>query len=248
MDKRAASSNPLVKAGQKYFSQSDEDGITLEICRRIGKLEAGIFVEFGVGDGLENGTLILLMNGWRGVWIGGEELKIAVPPASPRLKFLRNWITAENCVELMTSGLSALGSPEVDYLSVDLDGNDLYVAEALMNSGVRPSLLVVEYNSKFPPPIRWTIAYDPQHRWGGNDYHGASLQSFIDLFGASGYRLVGCNLTGSNAFFVDRKFDHAFSDVPTDPAALFHPADYNWFLGRGHATSPKTIERFLEGD
>ena len=65
-DKRAASANPLVKAGQKYFSQNDEDGITLDILRRIG-LESGTFVEFGAGDGLENNSLILLMRGWKGV-------------------------------------------------------------------------------------------------------------------------------------------------------------------------------------
>ena len=45
--------NPLTKFGTKCFSQTDEDGLTLEILRRLG-LEYGVFAEFGVGNGKEN--------------------------------------------------------------------------------------------------------------------------------------------------------------------------------------------------
>jgi hypothetical protein len=31
-------------------------------------------LEFGVGDGTENNTLVLLSIGWRGAWVGGENL------------------------------------------------------------------------------------------------------------------------------------------------------------------------------
>jgi len=48
--------NPLNRFGAKYFSQTDEDGITLEIVRRIG-IRGGTFAELGVGDGLENNAL-----------------------------------------------------------------------------------------------------------------------------------------------------------------------------------------------
>src|SRR5689334_5694165 len=65
--------NPLNRFGAKYFSQADEDGITCEIVRRLG-IKNGIFAEFGVGNGLENNTLILLANGWRGFWVGGQDL------------------------------------------------------------------------------------------------------------------------------------------------------------------------------
>src|SRR6516225_11835412 len=64
--------NPLNRFGKKCFSQSDEDGITLEILRRIGVLESGVFAEFGVGDGTENNTLILAALGWKGFWVSGE--------------------------------------------------------------------------------------------------------------------------------------------------------------------------------
>src|SRR5437016_4741195 len=63
----SATKNPLNRFGAKYFSQADEDGITLEIVRRLG-ITVGTFAELGVGNGLENNTLILLANGWRGFW------------------------------------------------------------------------------------------------------------------------------------------------------------------------------------
>ena len=243
-EKRAASLNPLVRAGQKYFSQSDEDGITLEILRRLGK-GPGVFAEFGCGNGTENNSLILLMSGWRGAWIGGEDLKVQVPAASAKLRFVKDWVTAENCAALAAKGLPEGGIAGVNFLSIDLDGNDLHITDALLRAGAKPDVLVVEYNGKFPPPIRFTIKYDPQHRWKSDDYQGASLQSYVDLLAPAGYRLVACNLTGTNAFFVRREFDAQFSDVPEDAGKLFYPADYNWFVGRGHPVAARTIEQFF---
>ena len=43
-----------LKYAMKHFSQSDEDGITLEICRRLGLGGESTFFEIGVGNGLEN--------------------------------------------------------------------------------------------------------------------------------------------------------------------------------------------------
>ncbi len=244
MEKRAASRNPLIQAGKKYYSQTDEDGITLEIMRRIG-LGTGVFVELGAGDGLENNTLILLMSGWKGVWLGSDSMRVTIPPGSARLRYSDAWLTAENCVAHIARELEALPAPGIDFLSIDLDGNDYYVAQEILKSGTRPAVIVVEYNAKFPPPIRWTIKYDPEHRWMGDDYQGASLQMFADLFAQADYRLVACNITGVNAYFVRREFDGAFADVPADTATLFQAADYNWFVSSGHPPSPKTIERFL---
>ncbi|MGD1074328.1 MAG: hypothetical protein ABSB15_29845, partial [Bryobacteraceae bacterium] len=53
----------LTRYGYKAFSESDEDGIIAEIFRRIGT-ENRVFFEFGVGDGLANNTLNLLLGGW----------------------------------------------------------------------------------------------------------------------------------------------------------------------------------------
>lgn len=49
--------------GQVY-SQNNEDGIIAEIFRRIGT-QNRTFVEFGVGDVLQNNTRLLLELGWK---------------------------------------------------------------------------------------------------------------------------------------------------------------------------------------
>lgn len=62
--------NPLNKFGKKCFSQTDEDGITIEILRRLELINNGVYAEYGVGNGTENNTLILAALGWKGFWVG----------------------------------------------------------------------------------------------------------------------------------------------------------------------------------
>jgi hypothetical protein len=120
---QSAHQNPLNKFGRKCFSQTDEDGITLEIIRRIG-IEDGIYAEFGVGNGLENNTLILGALGWTGFWVGGEDLAFDAA-ATRRLRFLKSWISCENIARLALEGIERIGGRVPDVLSLDLDGNGL---------------------------------------------------------------------------------------------------------------------------
>ena len=238
------SCNPLLQRGEKFHSQNDEDGILSAILMRL-KIDSGVFVEYGCGDGLENNTIQLLMRGWSGVWIGATDLSVRIPVSSRRLRFEREWVTLDNCVEIMQRGIQAIGASKVNLVSVDLDGNDLFFVQAILERGIEPDVFVVEYNGKFPPPIRFAIDYDPAYAWSGSDYFGASLQSFIDVFDSFEFRLVCCNVTGANAFFVARRHADLFPDVPKEAATLFMPADYNWFLRRGHPADPRSIEHFL---
>jgi hypothetical protein len=246
---RQRSPNPLAAAGAKAYSQADEDGITLEILRRIGKLEGGVYAEFGVGDGTENNSLVLAALGWRGFWVGGQDLVVRTPPESARhFRYLKAWITLDNIVALAREGLQAVQAPAPDVISLDLDGNDLYFVRALLEAGLQPALFIVEYNAKFPPPVKFTIDYDPQHQWLRDDHFGASLASFAELFAAHGYRLVCCNSgTGSNAFFVAREHAHRFADVPVELERLYVGPRYWLPKKNGHAASLRTIEKILGG-
>jgi hypothetical protein len=244
-DKAKTNGNPILLRGEKFYSQNDEDGIISEIVTRL-KLERGVFVEYGCGDGLENNTIQLLMRGWSGVWIGAQDLNIRVPATERRLAFEREWITRENCVQIMKRGLQKISAEDVNLISMDLDGNDFFFMEEILKQGFDPNLFIVEYNSKFPPPIRFSIAYDASYTWSGSDYFGASLQTFIDLFEAHRFRLVCCNVTGTNAFFVAERHLHLFPDVPREPEKLFMSPDYNWFLRKGHTPDARSIESFLE--
>lgn len=243
------SGNPLAMAGHKAFSQSDEDGITLEILRRVGLLQGGVFAEFGVGNGTENNTLVLAALGWRGFWVGGEDLAVRTPGEQARhFRYLKDWVTLDNIVALARRGLEAVQAQALDLISLDLDGNDLHFVRALLESGLRPSVFIVEYNARFPPPVEFTIDYDPAHRWLGDDYFGASLASFDKLFAAHDYRLVCCNShTGSNAFFVDGRHAAHFADVPTGAHQLFVGPRYWLPKKSGHPASLRTIEKILAG-
>jgi hypothetical protein len=39
---------------------------------------------------------------------------------------------------------------ELDYLSVDMDSHDLWVAKAILEGGYRPRVITTEYNSNYP--------------------------------------------------------------------------------------------------
>ena len=62
---------------------------------------------------------------------------------------------------------------------------------------------LVEYSAALGPDLAIRMKYDPKWRW---DYttrtFGCSLRAFEELGTEKGYRLVGCNITGTNAFFV----------------------------------------------
>ncbi|MFN8926780.1 MAG: hypothetical protein ACK5WM_14635, partial [Rhodospirillales bacterium] len=60
----------------QVHSQNNEDGILAEIFRRIGT-RSRRFVEFGVGDGRENNTRLLLDLGWSGTWVDADPKGIA---------------------------------------------------------------------------------------------------------------------------------------------------------------------------
>jgi hypothetical protein len=199
----------FVLHGRKVYSQGDEDGIIERIFGKIGE-KTRVFVEAGCGNGLENNTHCLFLKGWRGAWIDGDAGNVAFIRAqleyqpNPLLSLSQSFITAENVNTVVEAALRNIAltefPAEIDLFVLDIDGNDLYVLEAL--EAVKPRVLCVEYNAKFPPPMRIAIEYQPTHEYGGDDYQGASLQSLVDLLEPRGYRLVACSLSGVNAFFV----------------------------------------------
>jgi hypothetical protein len=193
----------LLRHGYKVHSQTDEDGILQEIFRRIGTTNRRL-VELGVGNGLENNTLFLLLQGWGGLWIEGDARKAAFIRRKLAPLIAHGTLAVDQQVISATNAdacIAAHGAEgEIDLLSIDLDGNDYHVLKAI--GSVSPRVVVAEYNAKFPPQVAWVMAQNERHRWDGSDYFGASLQSLAQMMDARGYKLVGCNITGVNAFFV----------------------------------------------
>jgi len=210
--------------GFKVYSQADEDGILERICATLD-LQPGVFAEIGCGDGRENNTHYLLLKGWGGVWVDGSHENAAsirsALPASDRLTLIEAFVTRENVVDLLVPALAARGA--LDVLSVDVDGNDLAIAQAAI-AAFSPKIVIVEYNAKFPYPMSLSVTYDPRRTWQGDDYHGASLAAWVERLG-SDYGLVCCNLAGTNAFFVRRESVQVFGSY--SPQKLYQPARFH---------------------
>ena len=233
-EERFANPARLERYGFKVFSQNDEDGILQEILRRIGA-DHRMFFEFGSGNGLENCTHYLLAQGWSGVWADtdtalADATRKTFESYAESLRVETAHITAEN----INSRVDELRLPEnLDVLVIDIDGNDYYVWEAL--EAIKPRIVVIEYNASLPPPVRLVQAYNPELRWNGTRYFGASLMALADLGVRKGYQLVGCNISGVNAFFVRQELarDGAW-DRSLSPVELFHPPRFELgFYGFG---------------
>lgn len=229
--------------GYKVYSQNDEDGILAEIFRRIGTTNK-FFVEFGVMDGLECNSHYLLLQGWNGVFIEGSkeyykkiQKAFEEPIQQKRLVVINEFITAEN-INALIGKASARDIVEIDLLSIDIDGNDYHVFKAI--NIINPRVVVIEFNATFPPPMQWIMPYNPNHIWDGSENQGSSLQSLALLAQEKGYKLVGTNINGVNAFFVRK--DLCENKFCEDDTALNL---YNSFYRMYHYYNEKACKKHL---
>ena len=239
---------PLEACAKKIFSQSDEDGITLEIVKRIG-LSESCCIEIGCGNGLENNTLVLLATGWNAIWIDGVNLAFDKNVNPAKLVYSQEFITRENVCGIL-SNLHKASGKKVELISVDIDGNDGYIVETLLLGDFRPSVFIVEINEVFSPPIVFKQDYRADHVWDRSRNFGWSLQAFADLFSQHGYQLVACNpQTGVNAFFVRNDHMNAFSDIPNSLEDLFVGRTIHPFKHRDQKLrfDAQTIEHLISG-
>ena len=234
----------LIPHGYTLYSQGEEDGMICEIFKRIGVTNK-TFVEFGAEYGLQNNTLALLFEEWRGLWIeGGDRSAKRIFETfgntikQGRLKVIHSFVTRENINDLIGSAGFA---GEIDLLSVDIDGNDFHVLEAI--TCVKPRVIVVEYNAKFPPHLFYCMAYDATHSWKGDDCYGASLKYMEVGISRLGYNLVGCSLSGANAFFVRTDLVGDKFLAPFTAENHYEPPRHQFgSLASGHAASARTLE------
>jgi hypothetical protein len=223
----------LERHGFKVYSQYDEDGIIAEIFRRIGTTDRK-FVEFGCGDGRENCTAFLLLQGWSGLWMDGSDRNVQHARRlwrehSHRLTVRQAFVTPDNINALLAEG-GLTG--EIDLLVIDVDGNDYHIMNAV--DVVRPRVVCAEYNAKFPPPVDWILPRNDKHVWDGSDQFSASLSAYTQLMVRKGYELVGCTLAGVNAFFVRRELVEERFARPASPEALYQPARH--YLAAGYVS------------
>jgi len=234
---RYSDSRHLVPYGYKTYSQTDEDGIIAEIFRRIGTTNQR-FIEFGTETGIECNTMNLLIQGWSGLWLDGSAQNmqkisehLGAYQAAGQLVAAQAFIMAENINDLFVqNGFTG----EIDLLSIDIDGNDYWVWQAI--NVVNPRVVIVEFNSIWRPPISVVQPYRADHMWNGRDnYFGASLKAYEKVGRQKGYSLVGVNYGGGNAFFVrnDLVNEELFL-APFTAEQHYEPPRFFFALTAGH--------------
>ncbi len=142
--------------------------------------------------------------------------------------------------ENSTTVFEQLGVPQTfDLMSLDIDQNTYYLWKALQDYA--PRVVVVEYNAMIPSFIDWKVHYEADKMWDGSQNFGASLKAFELLGRELGYRLVGCDFNGVNAFFVREELAAGNFLAPFTAENHFEPPRYEYIHRRGHA--PALLDR-----
>lgn len=193
-----ADSTYLSRHASSVTSQFGEDGIIAKILEIIGTANRWC-VEFGAWDGryLSNTWDLINNSNWNAVLIEGN------PQRAERLRHSHQARAGEVFVECAYVGWEGANSldailsrtpipTDFDVLSIDIDGNDWHVWQAL--SRYRPRLVVIEFNPTASNDLFFVQDPDPAIN------QGASLRALVDLAREKGYELAATTII--NGLFV----------------------------------------------
>jgi hypothetical protein len=186
---------PLKAYEKNLHSQFGEDGIIAELFRRIG-VRWSTCIEFGAWDGLHLSNTVHLWRslGWQALLIEGDPEKyrtlLQTTAQHPQVRTLNRMVKPQGPARLENL-IEEAGFPrEIDLLSIDIDGDDIYILEGLER--IRPRVIVIEFNPTIPAHLNV--------RQGEGEYFGASALAVLSVARAKGYRLA--HATEVNLFLV----------------------------------------------
>jgi hypothetical protein len=201
----------ISQAGFRCYSQFEEDGIILYVLSIIG-MKTKKVVEICIGNGEEcMATNLILNHGYQAFLFDGSEQNIKHANRFFKSKkdcllgppsIQRAWVTRDNVNDLLRN-IGARG--EVDLLSLDIDGNDYYIWEAI--NEINPRLCVFETHDVVPADFSLTIPYEEDFNWkskvgADREFRSVSLLAMKKLSERKGYRLIGSHKAGFNVFFL----------------------------------------------
>ena len=196
-------------------SQSGEEGIIAKILEVIGG-PRGWCVEFGAWDGryLSNTYDLIANHGYSAVMIEGSARRFADLKASfkdnPTVLPMHAFVGFTDA-DGLDSILASTPIPEdFDVLSIDIDGNDYHVWNAVKR--YRPRVVVIEYNPTIPTAVDFVQPADMSVN------QGASITALDRLARQKGYELVA--VTTHNCLFVRRDYFPTFGIADNSPASL----------------------------
>jgi hypothetical protein len=233
-------------SGFRVFSQFDEDGVILYLLA-AGGMGTRRFVDLGAGDGVyaSNCANLALNLGFDGLFVEADAAKAEharrfyeghadTRERPPRV--VQAFVTRENVNELVR-GAGFEG--DIDLLSIDVDGNDYWLWQAL--NCVSPRFVVVEAHTELGFED-YVMPYEPGFDWRqapAGMRIGASPAAFQRLAGELGYRLVGSNLYGFNLCFA-RNDVGTETLPPVELDTLFRHGSYGRAVAAG-GTPPAPV-------
>ena len=198
----------IQQAEFKVFSQFGDDGI-IQYLINLVKLppEERNFVEVGVEDYTEANTRFLLVNNnWSGLVVdaGREEIEFIKKEDiywKYDLTAVCSFVTKSNINNLLDRHLRY---KKIGLLSIDIDGNDYWIWEAI--TLIKPRIVIMEYNGLFGQEKSVSIPYQEDFSrikaHYSTVYWGCSLKSLVELGRKKGYHFVGTNTPWISPCFV----------------------------------------------
>jgi len=206
---------PLEQYQENVTSQCGEDGVIRHALEVIGERDRWC-VEFGAADGVHASNTFALIDrdGYSAVLIEADAASFDALQRNtanrPNVTPLRRLVGFEG-PDRLDAILAGTPVPhDFDLLSIDIDGNDFHVWEALAD--YRPKLVVIEYNPTIPNEVDFIQAREQAVT------QGSSLTAIARLAEHKGYRLI--HATTVNGIFVDAPYFDRFGIVDSSPAAL----------------------------
>ncbi len=198
-----------------FFSQHFEELILFDLFNQLGTTKINA-VEIGAGHNGGNILSCMLYFSGSCLFLDGDKplidhLKKTIDAQEAEIDaiFETEFITKENAISLC----SAIEG-ELDYLGVDIDGNDYHILRELLP--LKPKVVVVEYNPFFGEERKLTVKYDPHFDRKSKEFkkfnafgiakfektqpkgiYGASLSAIKSLLVTHEYKYLGC-INGSN--------------------------------------------------
>lgn len=184
---------PLSAVESRRYSQNGEDGLIAYLAARVRE-PTRTFVEIGCATGAKCNSAALAQDGWRGVAVDAEPARVQRYQA--RFPHVRTM-----CCRVAPDNVAALHVPDrPQVFSLDIDGPDYHVAKALLRTGFRPAVAVLEYNAALG---EYPLSVPAQGPFSKSHYFGCGIAAWRHLWGKYGYQFVTVDSAGVNALFVD---------------------------------------------
>jgi hypothetical protein len=186
-------------------SEHGEDGIISKIFS-IMPPENKWVCEFGAHDpeNISNTWHLINKEGWHALLIEADDFYFnklkEYYKSSPSVHCVHTKVSYEGSEKLDTILEKTPAPVNLDFMVIDIDGNDYHVWEAI--ESYQAKLVMIEFNASIPSDVSYVQPKDMSLN------KGSSLKAMVDLANKKGYKLIA--VTAWNAFFIQQKYYHLF--------------------------------------